>query len=171
MAQPPATNIHYRNNTSTTNQPPQLLTNIRSTQIAAKKKKKPTTKERQSERWIERRGKRVRSMATSEWDHLPNPNLSPAKPTFKLTPPSTTFNHQIHQPLAVIQTHLPPSMNLTLRLPRPISTKSRLPFLLSWPSPPPPSFCSRPIVRRGRTQVGNLGERERDSKKGERKVE
>ena len=103
MAQPPATNIHYRNNTSTTNQPPQLLTNIRSTQIAAKKKKKPTTKERQSERWIERRGKRVRSMATSGWDHLPNPNLSPAKPTFKLTPPSTTFNHQIHQPLAAVK--------------------------------------------------------------------
>ena len=42
-----------------------------------------------------------------------------------------------------------------------------------WPPPPPssapPSFCSRPIVRRGRTQVGNLGERETDSEKGERK--
>ena len=42
-----------------------------------------------------------------------------------------------------------------------------------WPPPPPssapPSSCSRLIVRRGRTQVGNLGERETDSKKGERK--
>ena len=37
-----------------------------------------------------------------------------------------------------------------------------------WPSPPP-SSCSRPIVRRGRTLVGNLGERETDSEKGERK--
>ena len=43
MTQPPATNIHCRNNTSTTNQPLQLLTNIRSTQIAAKKKKKKKT--------------------------------------------------------------------------------------------------------------------------------
>ena len=41
MSQPPATNIHCYNNTSIANQPPQLLTNIRSTQIAAKKKKKP----------------------------------------------------------------------------------------------------------------------------------
>ena len=49
MAQPPATNIHYRNNTSTTNQPPQLLTNIRSTQIAAKKKKKKTHNQRETE--------------------------------------------------------------------------------------------------------------------------
>ena len=57
-----------------------------------KKKKKPTTKERQSERWIERRGKRVRSTV---------------KPTFKLTLPSSTFNHQ---PLAVVKTHLPPSI-------------------------------------------------------------
>ena len=48
MAQPPATNIHYRNNTSTTNQPPQLLTNIKSTQIAAKKKKK-THNQRETE--------------------------------------------------------------------------------------------------------------------------
>ena len=37
-AQPPATNIHYRNNISTASQPPQLLTNIRSTQIIGKKK-------------------------------------------------------------------------------------------------------------------------------------
>ena len=36
--QPPATNIHCRNNTSTASQPPQLLTNIRSTQIVGKKK-------------------------------------------------------------------------------------------------------------------------------------
>ena len=115
MAQPLATNIHYRNNTSTTNQPPQLLTNIISTQIAAKKKKKPTTRERQSERWIERRGKKVRSTIASGWDHLSNPNLSLAKPTFTLTQPSTTFNHQIHQPLAAVKTHLPPSMNLRER--------------------------------------------------------
>ena len=45
-AQSPATNIHCRNNTSTANQPPQLLTNIRSTQIAAKKKKKNPQLER-----------------------------------------------------------------------------------------------------------------------------
>ena len=38
MAQLPATNIHCRNNTSTASQPPQLLTNIRSTQIVGKKK-------------------------------------------------------------------------------------------------------------------------------------
>ena len=49
-------------------------------------------------------------------------------------------------------------MNLTLRLP----------FVLSWQLPPPPSFCSRPIVRRGRTQVGNLGEREREILRRER---
>ena len=37
------------------------------------------------------------------------------------------------------------------------------------PSSVPPSSCLRPIVRRGRTRVGNLGERETDSEKGERK--
>ena len=35
--------------------------------------------------------------------------------------------------------------------------------------PLPPSSCSHPIVRRGRTRVGNLGKREADSEKGERK--
>ena len=53
----------------------------------------------------------VRSTTASGWDHLPNPNLSPAKPTFKLKPLSTTFNHQIHQPLVTVKTHLPPLMN------------------------------------------------------------
>ena len=110
MAQPPTTNIYYRNNTSTTNQPPQLLTNIKSTQIAAKKKK-THTRERQSERRTKRRGKKVRSTTASEWDHLSNLNLSLAKPTFKLTQPSTTVNHQIHQSLAAVKTHLPPLMN------------------------------------------------------------
>ena len=32
-----------------------------------------------------------------------------------------------------------------------------------------PSSCSHPIVRRGRTRVGNLGERETNFEKGERK--
>ena len=36
-----------------------------------------------------------------------------------------------------------------------------------WPPPSPSSF-SRPIVRRGRTRVGNLGERERQILRRER---
>nr|POE69728.1 vesicle-fusing atpase [Quercus suber] len=44
MAQPPATNIHCRNNTSTANQPPQLLTNMAISdqpKLQPKKKKSP----------------------------------------------------------------------------------------------------------------------------------
>ena len=50
----------------------------------------------------------------------------------------------------------------------PILTKSQLPFLLSWLSPPP-SSCLRPIVRRGRMGWELGRERETDSEKGERK--
>ena len=58
-----------------------------------KKKKKPTN-------W-------------TDWTYCSkNPQIAAKKNlNFKLTPPRTTFNHQIHQPLATVKTHIPPSTN------------------------------------------------------------
>ena len=187
MAQPPTTNIYYRNNTSTTNQPPQLLTNIKSTQIAAKKKK-PTLerdKVKGGQRGEGRGWDRWRPRGEITCQTQTYHRLNPLSRSHNQAPPSTTKSTN-HWPLLKPiyhhrwtqerdsppwQTHLPPLMNLTLRPSQPISTKLRLPFLLSWPPLPPPppssvlpSSCSCLIVRRGRTW-----ERETDSKKRENK--
>ena len=87
MAQPPATNIHCCNNTSTANQPPQLLTNMaisNQPKLQPKKKKTPTD-------WIDcnqTHSIQFDSIRSEPQLHRPDPNknrVSPSSTSMSMT--------------------------------------------------------------------------------------